>query len=306
MQYPDTSASIFACAALLAFTVEALFAKYVIDYRWLGLLRLNAWRNMVGLPVYLLIFLFWEVQESPPFQLDKLDYVNLGLASVCYVASNLLYLVSLNGLDLSVFGALFNLRLAFSALLAAAFAGETLGAFEITAIFFILLGSLGANYRPFGKTFLKLDLNFAAAIGCMTCLALMGLFIKKAALTSPQHIITIGLLSASFLFALLSWPFTKAKALNLPARQTNRGVWRISVFAMAICGLLGTVLVNFAYAHNVAITAAIISVPLASFAAIGLSVLRPGSLEAHPRRVYLIRGSSALVAAIAAASLTLL
>lgn len=277
--------------ALLAFTLEALLGKYATKRGTTTPLAFNLLRN-ASCFVLMLLFL---VLRPPSHLILSTDLI---FAGIFYALSNLLYLYSVYRMDISVFGTLFNLRLAFSAILAALLANEWLTAWQYVLITIIFVAGIASNYS--GRITIRSYLNpsIIPAVGTMLCLALMAVFIKRAAPFADNSLVALYLFSAALLLGLATLPRCLADVRRIGKVQFGL------ICSMACFGFIGTVAVNTAYAGNVATTSAIISIPLATLAAIALGLWRPSILEQQPRQIYVVRAVASLLCTAAAIGLT--
>jgi hypothetical protein len=279
--------------ALIAFTLESLIGKYTSKQETITPLVFNLLRNVTSF----VLMLFLLVLNPPSRLLLSIDLI---LAGTFYALSNLLYLYSVYRMDISIFGTLFNLRLAFSAILAALLANEVLSGWQYVLVTLIFVSGIASNYS--GKFAVRSYFTPAIipAIGTMLCLALMAVFIKRAAPVADNSLVALYLFSAALVLGLATLPRCLSDIKHLGRPQIGL------ISGMACFGFLGTVAVNTAYAGNVATTSAVISIPLATLAAIALGLWRPSILEQQPRKIYVVRAVASLLCAAAAIGLTML
>lgn len=285
----DTSETIFAWVALASFTIEALMGKYLLKRYQIATLAFNFARNSFG-AIFAAILLLTRLPDG------NLPYSeSLIVAGICYAASNLLYIVAVSRLDISIFGALFNLRLVFSVIFAAVFAGEVPSPIKFALIFVICLTGITANYTDRGTHFPLLSKGFLAAIGTMIALASMAVAIKLSGHGGTPEIVGCYLLLIAFLTSCVTLPRCSREALTL---IKNRKAC-VDLAIMSTAGCLGTIFATYGYAANVGITSAIISIPITSGLSILLSLKVTSLFEQNSVKVYLVRGISALLAGIA-------
>jgi drug/metabolite transporter (DMT)-like permease len=239
-----------------------------------------------------------------PFSINKditipILWTNLLLSSFFDALSNIFFTLSIFHLDVSVMGPLFNLRTAFSAILAVLLLGEVLSSKEIILIIIIFFAGMFVSISE--KFSIKSFFNKSIYYGI-----LMSLFLAFKAIFVNKSIANIGLWNTnffnplfSFIFTFLTIPFffreiKKTKIKNL------LGVV-LSTFAVT----LGIIFSNFAYKENVSISSVIISLPFSLIIVFIISLIKPKLLEKHTLKVYTIRFLCAFIMMGAALKLSI-
>lgn len=222
----------------------------------------------------------------------------ISATAVLYALAGMLFVLALYRLDVSVLTPLFSLRNALAVTFAALLVHEVLSLhqYALIGIIFIfgILASLDEKWSI--KSFFTPGIFIALAL--MVVLALEGVFIKKAVAQTSywETTLWVAILGQIFLLPTVLLFYKKLKTITLT--QTS------GTLLMALGGIVGNMATNKAYSQNVAITSTIISIPLSMVLVVIFSYFKPGILEKHTLKVYLVRFISAAVMITAALRLS--
>lgn len=270
------SFEVFAWLACTCYALEVivgkLTAQYSIKNPWFFNFVWNLLILLMTLP------LAWGVGLRMPSQWPDLIY-----ASIFYTLASILYVLCLFKLDVTVLSPLFNLRTAFSVILAWLFLGETLSfqQYGLIAVLFLcgIIVSLDERLHP--RSFLSWGILIGIAE--MLSLAFLSIFIKRAMQHNGYWEVSLWICILAQIFLLPTVVLFKKEVSSISRSQFG------ALLAMAVCGVGGTLASNRAYAENVSITGAILSVPISSLLSIILATIWPKLLEKHPWHVYAVR-----------------
>lgn len=281
----------FAWIASILYGVEVisgkLISKYSINNPWLFNFAWNFFILIFTVPIAL------ANHAGLPSH-----WGNLVLASLFYALGTIFYALALYRIDVSVLAPLYNFRTVFAVILSALMIGEILTLHQyllITLMFFFgILVTWNENWK------LKSFVNFGIGLAMldMVSLALMGVFIKKTVAQIGYWNATIWIVILVQLMLVLTVPLFVKEVKKINAKSLG------FLGTFALLGTLANLAVNKAYAENVSITAAIVSVPLSMVMAFLFSIFAPQLLEKHTNKVYLIRFVAAAIMFIAAIKLS--
>ena len=280
----------FAWIASITYGLEAVMAKlmnrHAIANPWLLTFLWNLFILAMIVPIAL-----WN-GVGVPFHWG---YIVAG--SLLYAAGSVLFILALSQLDVSVLTPLFSFRTAMALLLGAMFLNEVLTAHQylLVAIIFAFgfLVSVDEKFSP--RSFFHW--GTAVALADMVVLALLAMCIKKSVAVSGYWDTTLWMALIGQVWLLLAVPLWKADILKMTSYQYG------AVVIVAIAGVVADLAANAAYARNVSLSAAIISLPVSMFIAFLFSVFAPELLEKHSLKVYTVRFASAAIMVAAALNL---
>ncbi len=217
--------------------------------------------------------------------------------SIFYAAACIFYVLALYALDISVLGPLFNLRTAIAVILGALFLGEMLTLQQYFLIGVIIVFGVVVSTDEHFSIRSFFTRGMAITIAGMFCLALMGIFTKKA-------VAAVGYWNTSLWVSLIGqlWMLPTIVLFKKDVAATTLRQYG-AIFITALVGSVGTLTATAAYAWNVSISSAIISLPISMFIAFGFALFAPELLEKHTLKVYAIRFSAAAIMIIAALNL---
>ena len=224
--------------------------------------------------------------------------LNLFLVGFSYALVNLLYIISLQLMDVTAMGPLFNFRSIFSVILGYIMLGEKITSYQFLMIMIIFVAGILVNIDE------KLKLKAFFRIGMLIMMlfllgpAFNGIYTNLAIAESGYWTTTFW----SMILAQLIFCFT------LPLFWQDLLKTRINkytgLFAMSIASAGGTLAANQAYSYNVGITSTIMSLPFSMIFTIIISSINPKLLEHHTPKIYAIRVASAIIMLIAALQLS--
>lgn len=281
---------IFAWATSILYGVEAILVKLVGKHS-----IPNPW-------LFNFIWTFFIVLFTVPTAIANgvgipHDWTYVFWGSIFYAAASLFYILGIYKLDVSIVGPLFNFRTAISVILGALFLGEilTMKQYILIAIIFMFGIVVSLDEKFSIRSF------FRAGVGmlllCIFSIAITGVFIKKAIPTIGYWETTLWLAVLGQVWLLGTLPLFKKDLLSISPRQYG--------FAAVTAGIetLGMLASNAAYATNISISTAIISLPFSLIFAFVFSRISPKLLENHTFKVYMVRFVGAAIMVLAALNL---
>lgn len=213
-------------------------------------------------------------------------------------ATGLLFILSLRLLDISVLGPLYNFRTAVSLVLGIFLFHERLSGYQLGLIVLILVAGI----------FVTMDERFSIRSFFHT-----SIFLALIAVTGSA------ILGASVKYVrqfegyweVMLWSNVLGQILLLPTvwlfwRDLRNVRWHqwSGAFGHALFSTFGWMAMNAAYAVNISISTAIISLPLSMIWAFLFSIFAPKLLEKHSMKIYAIRFSAAAIMVLAALRLS--
>lgn len=282
---------VFAWIASITFGVEAIIgkltSKYSISNPWLFNFLWS-----LGILVFTIPFALWNGARVPT------HWENLLIASIFSALAGILYILLLYKLDVSVLAPLFNFRTVFAVILSIFLLKEFLTTNQYILIAIVFISGM----------FLTIDENFtlrsffrpviALAMIEMVVLAIMAIFINKSVAENGYWGTTLGIAILGQLLLLFTVPLFKKDLGRISIKQ----IWPSTL--MAATGVIGVLSSIKAYAANVSISTAIVSIPFSMIMAFLFSVFAPKLLEKHTLRVYAIRFVAVAIMIIAALKLS--
>lgn len=223
---------------------------------------------------------------------------NIIIASVFTALGFIFYVLALYRLDVSVLGPLFQFRTAFAVLFSAFLLGEKLASHQYLLIGIIFLAGMfvSIDEKMTWKSFFQKPI--AVGLLDMVALALMGVFLKKALAENSYWEVTLWSGMLTQLILLVTGPLFFRDFIRLSKNQV------VAISGAALVSFIGGLASIKAYAENVSISAAIISLPFSMIVALVLAIFVPNLFEKYSRKVYGIRFSAATVMFLAALKLS--
>ncbi len=217
------------------------------------------------------------------------SWPNILIASLLSGLVYIFYILVLYRLDISVLAPLFSLRTAASVILGFLLLGETLNTAQYLFVFLIITGGLFVSYDEKMKLRSFLQPAIGIALTLMLTLALMGIYMNKALNENSFWTVALWVNFLSLIPLLPTIPLFSKELGKVKPKQVG------IVLMISFVSIIGTLASNVAYAVNVSITSAILSLPLSMVMAFMLSLIAPKLLEKHELKVYLIRFSAAAI-----------
>jgi drug/metabolite transporter (DMT)-like permease len=201
------------------------------------------------------------------------------LGSIFYIT----YAFCIYKFDVSTFTPLFNLRIGLAVVLGVIFLGEQLTIYQIGLIGIMMitgiLVTLDEKFNP--RSFFQWPILIVFT--SMISLTIQSVFIKKAMMDNGYWEVTLWSSVLTQLILLLTLPW-----FYKDIRQINRQQLG-SLGLMGLCDVVVILASLKAFATNVSISSAIISIPFSMLIAFGLSFIAPKLLEKHALKVYAMR-----------------
>lgn len=206
------------------------------------------------------------------------------LAAAFLAIGNALYLATLKVLDVSVMSPLFNIRVAITVILGILILGEsftTKSAYLIALIF--VAGFFATMDEKFSfKSFFTRNISLGLLF--MLVLSIQSLFVNRAIDQTSYWTATLwmSLLAVAFSFVFLYPRFKNDLRTTKPKEY-------LGVATLALVGSIGDLAAYKAFEGNVGLSSVIISLPISMVLAFILSLVKPGLMEKHTLKVYLVR-----------------
>ena len=228
------------------------------------------------------------------------DWITLLLASATAAGFYVLYTLSIYKLDITTLAPLFSLRTVFAVLLGVFFLGENVSLLGTALIVVIILASPFASYDEHLRLKAFMHKQILLAVLAMLVLALEGYFVNRSAAANGFATTILWQDILSFLILLPTLAFAK---LNKERMTRSR---LLPFLLLGATGFIYRATTTVAYAHNLALSSVIVSLPFSMVFAYLVSRRRPDMLESHPPRVYAMRFAGASVMIVAAIWLSFL
>ncbi len=236
-----------------------------------------------GIPLIVALAL-WQGGGLPK---DWLSITFLAISSALFYA---LYTISLYKIDVTTMGPLFSLRTVFAVILGVVVLHENVSPFGLGLILLIVLMSPFAAYNENLKMRAFFQKYVLVAVASMVFLALDGYFTN---ISVNKNGYATTLLWQDLLTLALLLPTLKFVKKEETGEFKTKNFYPFMLLGLTHFGYLVTA--NLAYAHNLALSSVVVSLPLSMVFAYLLSRRYPKFLENHSSKVYLIRFSAALV-----------
>lgn len=228
------------------------------------------------------------------------SWPTLILAAASAAGFYVLYTLSIYKLDVTTLSPLFSLRTVFAVLLGIIFLGEGVSLLGATLIAVIILASPLASYDEHLRLKAFMHKQILLAVAAMFVLALEGYFVNRSA-AANGYATTI--LWQDILSLLMLLP-TLALAKLDKERMTRSKL--LPFLLLGLTGFIYRATTTVAYAHNLALSSVIVSLPFSMVFAYLVSRRRPDMLESHPPRVYAMRFAGTAIMITAAIWLSFL
>ncbi len=217
------------------------------------------------------------------------NWTPLVLLSSCYAAYYVCITISVFKLDVSTVGPLFSLRAVFAVILGLSFLHETVPPLGLALIALIILATPLAAYNE--KLRLKAFMHkyILVAVAAMAFLALVGFFSHLSVADNGYGTTWLWQGPLSLLLLLPTLRFVDFEKETISRRKAY------PFLLLGITGFVYTISATTAYAHNLALSSVIVSLPLSMIFAYLLGKISPKFSEGHPGKVYAIRFSGAFV-----------
>lgn len=217
------------------------------------------------------------------------DWNSLILAGLLSAIASITYTLSIYQLDVTVLGPLYNFRTPMAVLLGVAMFGEKLTTHQILLIAVMTVAGMCVSMDEHLniRSFFRKPIAFA-----LLTVAISALYNASLKYAGSQNgywntILWFNIINQVFLLVTIPL-FWKELPRIKPADYLH-------VSFSAVLAGIGGITVIPALLGNLGITAAILSLPIATMMAIGLSFVAPYLLEKHSPKVYAIRITAALV-----------
>lgn len=224
--------------------------------------------------------------------------LNLLLVSLFYATVNILYIISLQLMDVTAMGPLFNFRSVFSVILGVIMLGEKINTFQIVLIGIIFVAGILANVDEK----LKLKAFFQPAVMVVMvflfALAVMGIYTNLAIAESGFWVTTFWSMVFAQIIFLATTPLFWRDLIKTKIKKYS------GLLAMSLASAGGCLAANQAYSSNVGITSTIMSLPFSMIFTIIISTIKPKLLEHHTAKVYILRVTAAVIMLFAALQLS--
>jgi uncharacterized membrane protein len=220
------------------------------------------------------------------------------ILGVFSMLSGTLWVLALNLLDVSILSPFYSFRPVFTAFLGVLFFHEPLTTMQYVLISIICIAGLfvAVDERTRGKTFFH-PTTILALFAVLTS-AIFGITTKYAMEFEGFWEVTLWGSIFSMMFLLPTVPLFWKDLKKTKIRDYS------AMTAAVGTSFIGFLAANKAFAMNVSLSSAIMSVPSSMILAFLFSIFAPKVLEKHTMRVYLIRFGAAAVMVVAALRLT--
>jgi uncharacterized membrane protein len=212
------------------------------------------------------------------------DWSSVILLSLSSALFYIFYTVSLYRLDVTTMSPLFSLRTVFAVILGMLILHERIGMFGIMLIAIIVLFSPLAAYNEKLKIKAFFQRYVFLAVIAMASLAFMGYFTN---ISVARNGYATTLLWQDLLTLLILLPTIKLIKTKDEEKFTAKKLYPFML--LGLVGFANVVAATLAYAHNLALSSVIVSLPLSMIFAYLLSRRYSKFLENHLPRVYVIR-----------------
>ncbi len=229
------------------------------------------------------------------------DWISVVLLSISASLFYTFYTVSLYKLDVTTIGPLFSLRTVFAVLLGIMVLQESISPVGLGLIVVVVLMSPFAAYNENLKLRAFFQKYMLLAVAAMVFLALDGYFTN---ISVARNGYATTLLWQDFLTLLVLLPTLKFVKSRGEEKLTVKKLFPFVLLGFTHFVYLATA--NLAYAHNLALSSVIVSLPLSMIFAYLLSRMYAKFLEEHSTKVYIIRFSAAFIMVSCAIWLSLL
>jgi drug/metabolite transporter (DMT)-like permease len=218
-----------------------------------------------------------------------------GIASAL---SGTLWILSMSLLDVSVLTPLYAFRPVFSVILGLLFLNEHLTVTQYILIGVIIIAGLFESADDHFSLRSFFHPTIALAITAVLFSAILGAATKYAMTYEGLWEVTLWGSLLSMVPGIVTIPLFWKDVQRTPVQKYK------GLIVSVVISFIGFLSVNKAFAENISITTAILSVPTSMLMAFLFSVFAPKLLEKHSMKIYAIRFSAAAVMVLAALKLT--
>jgi drug/metabolite transporter (DMT)-like permease len=219
------------------------------------------------------------------------NWISIGLLSLSSACFYIFYTTSLYRLDVTTISPLFSLRTVFAVLLGLIFLNESISGLGIALIVSIILVSPLAAYDQKLKVKAFFHKNVLLVIFAMFSLALMGYFTNISVARNGYATTLLWQDLITLIILLPTLKFANIRKQDVVPKKF------IPFLLLGVTGFIYTAASTLAYAHNLALSSVIVSMPLSMVFAYVLSRMNKKYSEHHPPKVYVVRflGASVMV-----------
>ena len=272
----------FAWAASILFAIEAVLVKIISNHQIKNPWLLNAFWTLCVFVMNTIICL-WAGAGVP------VAWGNIVLAGLSFAFATSFFIFANYRLDVSTFAPLFNFRTIFVVILGTLFLGEVLSGLQLLFIGMMVLGGVLVTFDEKFSIKSFFSLGVLLALADMAALALMALFLKRALAESGFWTVNLWYYLFGTALVFLTAPFFYKDIKTLYKPQVG------SILVASVVGVAGNFAAAKAYASNISISGAIISIPLSVAIVVIFSLFFPKLLEHHNWKVYLVRIIAAII-----------
>lgn len=211
------------------------------------------------------------------------EWGSILIVSLFYALSNIFFMLAIKRLDVTVIVPLYNLKTAFTVILAIPLLGEVLNTTQYILIGIMFLAGIFVNIDE--KRSFRMFFRKAIGLGLIAVLSatFWGISLTFAQRTNGFWEVALWVPVIAQIIFFGTVPFFKQEIKSVSQKQL------FPVILMAITAVVGILFSNKAYETNATITSVILAIPLSMFIAFGFSVFAPKLLEKHTITVYAIR-----------------
>ncbi|MDO8509563.1 MAG: EamA family transporter [bacterium] len=267
----------FAWIASIIYSVNSIFAKLISKYQL---------KNVSQYSFFMIFFsaLFSGIIALLNGATLPSNWTFVVLAGLFLSLANILYLKVLKTIDLSVFSAVFNLRVVISIILGFVILGEKINSQNIWIMILIIIAGIFASMDEkfsFKSFFSK---SIILGIVFVIVLVVQNIFVNRASASTNYWtvILWMGIFASIFSFIFLFYSFKKDVADSKISDY-------LGVMFLSLLGTFGDLAAYKAFSGNVSLSTIIISIPFSMILVFLLSFVKPELLEKHSLKVYVLR-----------------
>lgn len=217
------------------------------------------------------------------------NWIYLLLLSGCYSLYYICITLAVYKLDVTVVSPLFSLRAVFAVLLGIIFLHERISPLGLMLITLIIAATPLSAYNEKLRLKSFLHKHVFVAIFAMLMLALVGFFSHTSVAINGYATTLLWQGPLALIFLLPTLKFIDFKHETFTRKSFTPFI------ALGISGFIYTITATTAYAHNLAISSIIVSLPLSMIFAYLLSKVNSHFFEKQSNKVYIIRFSGAFI-----------
>lgn len=282
---------LFAWVASLLYSGNAILAKLTSKHALPNPYLLNF--------VWSLLFLIFCLFLLPFYPLTwPTQWPSLLLVTFLWALTGVLFVVLLAAMDISALSPLFSLRTGLSVLLGVLLLGEQLTVTQYLLVTLIFIFGLVVNLDERFRLRALVKPITVLALGYMLLLAFYGAALKVAIAQNGYWAVFYWTTFLSQFLLLLTVPLFHREVAKITQKQL------LTVALLALVSLVANLAANKAFAENISLSSAIVSLPISMVFAFLFSVFAPELLEKHPLKVYAVRFTAAAVMFLAALQLS--